>query len=213
MRKILDVEIGDTFGDLTCIDIVPPSNGNSTKYLMKCNICGREKLMLSSTIRLSKGITHKACGKGIKHKDLVFAQRYAAMRTRTTNPNYQHYDDYGGRGINSDAFENFIDFYDAMYDSYKELADEIGANNVSLERIDCDGNYTPDNCEWIDKKHQQQNTRRSIIFDVEFPDGHIERRKCFNKFCNEVGLNIGGASEALNCNRSYHGYKFTRIEE
>lgn len=61
---ILEINVGDTFGDLECIEIVNQTGWR--KFLMKCKICGREKCMDSSTIRNKCGIYHKACGKGIK---------------------------------------------------------------------------------------------------------------------------------------------------
>ena len=84
--------------------------------------------------------------KNIKTKDPIFYQRWTAMRTRTTNPNYHAANCYSQKNIHSDEFTYFIDFYDAMYVSYKELADKIGANNTSLERLDNDKPYTKENC-------------------------------------------------------------------
>ena len=211
MKKILDINIGDEFGDLKCIDIV--YKNNEYQYLMKCKICGREKIMKSSTIRRESGIYHKTgCGKGIKYKSPVFHSRYTAMKTRTNNPNYEHYDRYGGRGINSDAFGCFIDFYDTMYDSFEELANKIGENNVSLERINYNGNYCPENCIWIDKKDQQSNTSRSIYFSVMFPDGHMESHRSLYKFCTQYNLNYNAASDAMDAGRPYKNYFFKRLQ-
>ena len=84
--------MGDIYGDLKCISIYPPntkSDNKSTLYEMECLKCHRRKLMLGSTIRLEHGITHKACGKGLKLKDPIFYDRWQAMRTRTNNPNYK----------------------------------------------------------------------------------------------------------------------------
>ena len=211
MKKILNINIGDEFGDLKCIDIV--YKDHEYQYLMKCKICGREKIMRSSTIRRECGIYHKTgCGKGIKNKNSTFHSRYDAMKTRTNNPNYDHYDRYGGRGINSDAFECFIDFYDTMYDSFKELADKIGENNVSLERINNNGNYSPENCIWIDKKDQQSNTSANIYFSVVFPDNHIENHKSLHGFCLEHNLNYNATIDAMDAGIPYKNYFFKRLQ-
>lgn len=211
MKKILNINIGDEFGDYKCTDIV--YKDNEYQYEMQCKICGRKKIMRSSTIRRESGIYHKTgCGKGIKSKDKIFYSRYTAMKTRTNNPNYEHYDRYGGRGINSDAFECFIDFYDSMYDSFKELSDKIGPNNVSLERINSNGNYNEENCIWIDKSLQQSNTSKNIYFTVEFPDGHIESHKSLHKFCIDNNINYSAVIEAMNSYRPYNGYIFKRLQ-
>ena len=134
MKSIYKYNIGDIIDDLLCIDKIYPDKGSgkSITYLMRCTICGREKYMLGATIARKSGTTHSACGRGIKTDDKRFYSEWCSMRTRTTNPNYEHYDCYGGRGINSDAFEKFIDFYDTMYESYVVACEIYGEHNVSM---------------------------------------------------------------------------------
>ena len=210
MRKILDIKVGDIHGDLICIGIIK-ENGH-TKYTMKCLKCGREKNMLSSTIRLKKGINHSACGKGLKLKNKTFYERWQSMRFRTTNPNYDHYDCYGGRGINSDEFEHFIDFYDSMFDSFVEKANEIGEKNVSLDRIDPDGNYTKDNCRWIHKNDQPKNQRRTVDFIAIFPDGHEEVCRNVREFAKTHNLDDQSIRDCISGKFKQHkNYKFRRL--
>ena len=217
-KPLLVLDIGDVVDDLKVVDIIKEDivdrgyKTYQTKYVMKCLKCGRTKNMLSSTIRNHVGTSHQACGKGIKHKDKLFASRYSAMRTRTTNPNYQHTENYMGRGINSDEFRYFIDFYDAMYDKWCEAVKEIGdPHKVSLERIDPNGNYTKENCTFIRVTDQQANTTSNIEFEVTFPDGHKERHKSGRRFALEHGLYSTAVSEALKYNRTIQGYSFKRI--
>lgn len=205
---ILEINVGDTFGDLECIEIVNQTGWR--KFLMKCKICGREKCMDSSTIRNKCGIYHKACGKGIKTVDDVFYTRWRVMRERTCNPRYEHYDRYGGRGISSEEFSLFIDFYDAMYDSFCEAAERIGdKHNVSLERIDFNWDYTKENCMWVDVHEQPGNTCKTVDFMVTFPDGHTEQHRNITKFCREHGLDSSSAFSCISGEYTQHkGYKF-----
>ena len=205
----LEIHIGDVFGDLKCIDYFYSKKHHQEVYEMECIKCKRTKTMLGSTIRIKHGIMHSACGEGIKTKNKVFYNRWQAMRTRTNNPNYSHYADYGGRGINSDEFENFVDFYDAMYESFIEKAKEIGENNTSLERIDVNGNYTKDNCIWIDKHAQPKNQRSTIRCIVTFPDGHEEYCDNVPSFAKEHGLDDQSIYDCVHGKYAQHyGYKF-----
>lgn len=213
MKEINPLKVGDIADDLICEGKVKRKN-NTYKYIMRCKKCGRVKEMLSSTIRRHSGTTHKACGKGIKTKDPIFHSRWCAMRTRTTNKNYHGAKYYSQKGINSDEFENFIDFYDKMYPSFKQLADKIGAENTSLERIDNDKSYTSENCIWIDTHLQPKNTSRVVKFKAIFPDGHYEICKNVLEFARVHSLNSSTIIDCLNENRSttnHKGYKFIRL--
>lgn len=213
MKEIQKLNPGDIVDDLQCLGKVKAKK-NLYKYRMKCLICGREKDMLSSTIRKHCGTSHKACGKGLKTKDKVFYTRWENMRTRTTNKLYHAAKHYSEKGINSDEFEYFIDFYDAMYDSYKELADKIGPENTSLERIDINKSYTKDNCIWIHKRNQPKNSSKIVHFLVYFPDGRIEEHKNVREFALKYSLDENTILDCMNPKKGttqHKGYKFKRL--
>lgn len=204
------MEIGKTYGDLICLKYLYTVNRSQKVYLMKCTICGREKEMKGYVVKSGTGISHKACGKGLKTKDEIFYSRWQAMRTRTTNENYWAFSEYGGRGINSDEFENFIDFYDLMYESFLVAAEKFGKKNVSLERIDNNKSYSKDNCKWIHIKEQQSNQRKVKMFKAISPSGEVYITRNVTKFCEEHGLNRQTVSDVLNGRSTNHkGWKFT----
>lgn len=177
--------VGEKIDDLIITSIEKNKNG-WTVYNAKCAICGREKKMRGATIARHSGTTHKACGKGLKTEDKLFYEKWTSMRTRTTNPKSAHYKDYGARGINSDQFKNFIDFYDLMYPSYKEAHKKYG-DRISLERIDIDGNYCVENCTWIDVSDQKANQRRTVYFELTDENGVSNQYKNVVGFCKENG--------------------------
>lgn len=215
MKVLYGYSVGDIVDDLQVLEVIPPvkGSGKSTKYLMKCLVCGRSKEMFGATLARHSGTKHSACGKGIKLKDKRFHSLWCAMRTRTTNENQPHWDCYGKRGISSNAFEFFVDFYDQMYASYKEACALYGERNVSLERIDVDGDYCKENCKWIHVDKQKANLRNSVYFEVTFPDGHSELHRNARGFAIKHNLNHSCFMDLLNGRlKSYQGYTGYRIK-
>ena len=82
-----------------------------------------------------------------------FYNLYRNMHTTCYNPDYHSYHRYGGRGIKvCDRWHNF--------DNFIEDAGEAYQKGFSLDRIDVDKDYAPENCRWIPK---EENTKTGIV--------------------------------------------------
>ena len=153
--------IGKRFGRLTVICRNGNSSNSSKMYLCKCD-CGKSKNVIG--VYLLDGRT-KSCG--CLNKELVKQRNkthgmtntrlfriWQNMITRCTNKNCPEFNIYGGRGISvcNEWKNDFIAFKDwAINNGYSD--------NLSIDRINVNGNYEPSNCRWADKKTQARNTR------------------------------------------------------
>ena len=114
---------------------------------------------------------------------------YANMKSRCYNPKKEHYENYGGRGIS--VCEEWLNPKHAEgtrncsigFQAFRKWALENGySDNLSLDRIDTNGNYEPSNCRWVTQKEQCNNTRANIMFTYK---GHT---KTINQWCEELGM-------------------------
>lgn len=87
---------------------------------------------------------------------------YNNMKTRCYNPNSKSYKYYGARGIGicSEWLNNFSAFKVwALSNGYQD--------NLTIERLDVNGNYDPSNCVWATYKVQANNTRSNHLFTID----------------------------------------------
>ena len=159
--------IGKKFGRLLVLEETDKRSSNQT-VIWKCK-CDCGNIVYIDTSRLTSGNT-KSCGclsiesskvpKTIKHGDCnvnsEFHRLYyiwKGMRSRCNNKKGQKYKDYGGRGISvCEEWNEYINFKNwALSNGYR--------NNLTIDRINVDGNYEPSNCRWSDSITQMNNMR------------------------------------------------------
>lgn len=164
--------IGEKFNRLTILKYSYTNNHKKKVYTCLCD-CGNVRDVVYGS--LSSGLT-KSCGclkkeksriNGLKNKDSgkhnmsnsTTYQSYADMKSRCYNQNHKKYDRYGGRGIKVcdrwlESFENF----------YEDMGEKI--KNCTLDRIDNDGDYKPDNCRWATITQQNINREKSDMWGI-----------------------------------------------
>ena len=161
--KPIDIT-GKRYGKLTAIkldhiDIV--ANGTVHYWLYKCD-CGNEKVIRKGEV--SQGGS-QSCGcylrESVRARAKIHGDSksrlydiYKGMKRRCFNPHFKNYKHYGGRGIKicDEWLEDYLNFKNwALNNGYRD--------NLSIEHIDVNGNYEPDNCKWIPLNEQPKNRR------------------------------------------------------
>lgn len=170
MKKVKNDLTGQKFGRLT-VEKIDERGTRKTYYWCRCD-CGKLKSVRSDSL-LCGAI--RSCGCIKKEQDSINLQAnhshkmshtriyeiWQGMKSRCSNPNDKRYNRYGGRGITiCDEWKNdFSAFYDwAIKNGYKET--------LTIDRIDNDGNYTPENCRWATIKAQCRNRSSNIRIKI-----------------------------------------------
>lgn len=178
-KRIVDIT-GKRFGKLV---VVAFDHMLRTRSYWKCKCdCGNCRIV--SVDHLSRGEVTD-CGCERKHtahwkKHGMCNSRlytiWSLMKARCFNPNRREYPAYGGRNITVCKewldFENFMKW--SMSNGYSEL--------LTLDRIDNNGNYCPENCRWVSRKDQSNNTRKNRMIT------HNGQTKPITQWANDNGL-------------------------
>lgn len=168
-----------------------------------CPTCGKEFARPKSHMNVGKTCCSGSCAMILRHKtekigfQTTHGMRntktywtWVDMRNRCYRPSVDRYPHYGGRGIGvcerwRNSFENF----------YADMGDK--PKGFSIERLNIDQDYSPENCTWIPLKHQARNRSDSIrIF-------HNGETKCIQEWADFFGVNASVARQRYHKNCTF----------
>ena len=167
MSKRIDLT-GNTYGRLKVVELAGKNSKGKLLWRCECK-CGNEAVIIGENLKtrvttscgcyrkeveVVAGVTHGLSRKNGK-TDRVYSI-WLDMKKRCSNPKNKEYKNYGGRGIRvcNDWASDYVKFYEwAMINGYSD--------KLTLDRIDVDKNYGPDNCKWSTWIEQGRNKRLS----------------------------------------------------
>ena len=178
MPKFIDLT-GRKFGFLTVVSKAERKWGK-TRWNCICE-CGRETCRITNALTSGRVSSCGKCHRKVWKKHGQSKTRlygvWASMRKRCYNQNDTRYERYGLRGIQvcEEWRNDFQKFYDwSIQNGYK-----IG---LSIDRIDNNKGYFPDNCRWVTNKVQSRNNGRTVYLTIN------GEKKPLADWCDEFGF-------------------------
>lgn len=167
------------------------SHGRAIRFVEVVCDCGRRKFVHLNDLRQSK-IKSCGCRQRMKHGESRTAlyKVHSGIIGRCTNPDNGQWRNYGGRGITvCESWRAFPPFgVWALSNGYKP--------GLSIDRIDNEKGYSPDNCRWTNQKEQMRNTRRclkvSAFGEVKTVAAWVDDSRCLvSKACLLFRIHLG----------------------
>lgn len=159
--QVIDLT-GQRFGQWTILQLSPVRQHRKAQWECVCD-CGTEATVESRSLRTGNSTGCGCTRKYFKIHGMTETSEHGIWRSmiaRCTNPKSKGYPRYGARGIKVCArwLESFENFYIDMGQR---------PDNLTVERIDNNGNYEPGNCRWATRKEQVLNNSNSRIWTVD----------------------------------------------
>lgn len=190
-QKVLARWIGRRFGRLVVRNFDHYANNGNSAWNCECE-CGKTVVVISSNLVSGRTVSCGCYYREIRNKTNLkhgkaSSRIYRVWRgilDRCDNPHNTQWSNYGGRGISvSLRWRDFQNFWDDMGDA---------PPGATIDRIDNNGNYEPDNCRWATPKEQSRNKRNNTY--LEF----LGRRMVIADWAKEIGVSDQMLRQRLN---------------
>lgn len=163
---------GEVYGYIEVLEMTSERKDKGyVVYKCKCNKCGKifKNSLENYRRRKKQGINTMTCGcynrhycnfykNGLSNTRLRYI--YDNMKSRCCNKNNKEYKNYGGRGIT--IHKDWLDKDNGFENFYNWAIDNGYSKDLSIDRIDVDGNYEPSNCKWSNFQEQMNNRTNTI---------------------------------------------------
>jgi hypothetical protein len=196
--------VGEKYNRLT---FVRPTSIDTTsgdmRWIVRCD-CGKESELRATVvvrgktkscgciaIDILRANAKKRIGVPLKHGHSTNGKRtseysiYKTMKARCYNKNSKNYIRYGGRGIA--VCDRWLESFDNFYADMGSRPSSLH----SIDRVNNDGPYSPDNCRWATKKEQSDNSTNPIV--IEFNGVSMN----LTGWAKSIGINLSSLTERI----------------
>lgn len=159
MGRVIDLA-GQKFGKLTVLERSPNTRRGEVMWLCRCE-CGKESSRTSGALRYGRSTSCRKCA-STKHgssRDVLYFV-WVNMLKRCRDAQDNGYKNYGARGIG--VCEEWNDINVFLRWAYSHGYER----GLTIDRIDNNGNYCPENCRWADDITQHNNRRDNHILTI-----------------------------------------------
>ena len=171
--------IGKIFGDFKILKYIKHVGKTNRLWKCQCTQCGSIKELTTFQLKKNKNICEEVFNelKQLRHK---LHECFLRIKNRCYNPSSDSYKYYGGRNIN---------ICDEWLQDSNKFVDWAIANGytlnckLSIDRIDSNKGYSPENCRWVTTIEQANNKRNNIYYTYN------GRTQSLAQWCRELNLN------------------------